>query len=125
MGNNPRPAFVFALALAFAAAAVAAVVVAFAVPLLVLFHPNRGTVISTEAAHALVSSAVEKSASPPPPLANRYSALAVVPAFAVVSAFAVASEIERGFSPASKPAAKRLPLCRRRGPRRAYLLVGV
>jgi hypothetical protein len=37
----------------------------------VLFHPNQTIVISTEAAHAFVSSAVEKSASPPLPFANR------------------------------------------------------
>jgi hypothetical protein len=49
------------------------------VPLLVLFHPNQKTVISTEAAHAFVSSAAEKSASLPPPFTNPRS----VPAFAV------------------------------------------
>jgi hypothetical protein len=36
----------------------------------VLFTPKKEIVISTEAAHALVSSRAEKSASPPTPFAN-------------------------------------------------------
>jgi hypothetical protein len=65
--EGPAIAFACAVAIAFA----------FAVP--VLFHPSQKTVISTEAAHAFVSSAAEKSASLPPPFANPHTAYLPVP----------------------------------------------
>jgi methylated-DNA-[protein]-cysteine S-methyltransferase len=83
MGKNPRIfAFALALAPALAPAPAPAPVLALAVAVARPLPPNQRTVISTEAAHAFVSSAVEKSASLPPPCANRYSALAVAFAYA-------------------------------------------
>jgi hypothetical protein len=51
-------------------------------------HPRRGSAVAT----AVVAT------------------VAVVVAFAFAFAFALASEVERGFSPASKDSAKRTPL---------------
>jgi hypothetical protein len=84
-------------------------------PLSALIHPNRRIVISTEAAHAFVSSAVKKSASLPPPFANPrrclcFSCCHPRRGSAVVSFLG----LERGFSPASSQPQNGHPLRRRR-----------
>jgi hypothetical protein len=69
-------------------------------------------VISTEAAHAFVSSAVEKSASPPPPFANPRRCLCFSCCHRRLGSAVVSFlGLERGFSPASsqRKAATALP----------------